>query len=75
MISLQEELDWQLLAAYGLASDDLPVLGEAAPPIALGQRAFEIVLARQVAAGADRNGMVRAPRLDGDHRAAGRLAR
>jgi hypothetical protein len=51
MISLQEELDWQVLAAYGLVSDDLPVLGQSAPPIALGQRAFEIVLARQVAAG------------------------
>ena len=30
--------------------DDLIVLGADAPPIALGQRAFEIVLARQVAA-------------------------
>jgi hypothetical protein len=51
MVSLQEELDWQALAAYGLVPDDLPVLGEQAPPIALGQRAFEIILARQVAAG------------------------
>jgi hypothetical protein len=51
MISLQEELDWQVLAAYGLAPDDLPILGKDAPPVALGQRAFEIVLARQVAAG------------------------
>lgn len=51
MISLQEELDWQVLAAYGLVSDDLPILGEGAPPIALGERAFEVVLARQVAAG------------------------
>jgi hypothetical protein len=51
LISLQEELDWQALAAYGLVSDDLAGLGVDAPPIALGQRAFEIVLARQVAAG------------------------
>jgi hypothetical protein len=51
MIGVQEELDWQILAAYGLVSDDLPILGEDAPSIALGQRAFEIVLARQVAAG------------------------
>lgn len=51
MISLQEELDWQMLAAYGLVGDNVPVLGEAAPPIELGQRAFEIVLARQAAAG------------------------
>ncbi|MDA0169811.1 BREX-2 system adenine-specific DNA-methyltransferase PglX [Solirubrobacter taibaiensis] len=46
LVSLQEELDWQVLADYGLVSDDLPVLGEQAPPIELGQRAFEILLAR-----------------------------
>jgi hypothetical protein len=51
MTSLQEELDWQLLAAYGLAPDSLAVLGEDAPPIHAGERAFEIVLARQLAAG------------------------
>jgi len=51
MISLQEELDWEVLAAYGLVPDDVPVLGTEAPPIALGQRAFEIALARRVAAG------------------------
>ena len=51
MTSLQEELDWEMLAAYRLVTDDLPVLGEAAPPIKLGERAFEIVLARQVEAG------------------------
>ncbi|MDA0169810.1 BREX-2 system adenine-specific DNA-methyltransferase PglX [Solirubrobacter taibaiensis] len=51
LVSLQEELDWQVLAAYGLVPDDLPVFGEDAPPIKLGQRAFEVVLARQVARG------------------------
>jgi hypothetical protein len=51
LISLQEELDWQVLAAYGLVPADLPVLGEQAPAIRLGHRAFEIVLARQVATG------------------------
>jgi hypothetical protein len=51
MISLQEELDWQMLAAYGVVADDFPVIGENAPSIELGQRAFEIVLARQVVAG------------------------
>lgn len=51
MISLQEELDWEALAAYGLVSNDQPVLGVEAPPIQLGQRAFEIVLARQLAVG------------------------
>ena len=51
MVSLQEELDWQALAAYGLVPDDLPQFGEDAPAIALGQRAFEIVLARRVNSG------------------------
>ncbi len=51
MVSLQEELDWQVLAAYDLVAEDPYVLGENAPPIALGERAFEIVLARRVAAG------------------------
>lgn len=51
LVSLQEELDWQILAGYGIVPDELPVLGEAAPPIAVGERAFEIVLARQYAAG------------------------
>jgi hypothetical protein len=50
MISFQEELDWQVLAAYDLVPSDL-FLGLDAPPIELGQRAFEIVLARQVEAG------------------------
>ena len=50
MISLQEELDWHVLAAYGLVPKTLPVIGEAAPAISLGERAFEIVLARQLLA-------------------------
>jgi hypothetical protein len=53
MISLQEELDWQVLAGYGLVSDDVRIPGEDAPPIALGERAFEIALARRAAAGED----------------------
>jgi hypothetical protein len=51
MVALQEELDWQALAAYGLVSDELPQPGLDAPPLGLGERAFEIVLARNVAAG------------------------
>ncbi|WP_445151346.1 BREX-2 system adenine-specific DNA-methyltransferase PglX [Baekduia sp. Peel2402] len=46
MIALQEELDWETLAAYGLVSDKLSRPGLEAPPIRLGERAFEIVLAR-----------------------------
>ena len=50
MISLQEELDWQVLVAYGFAPRGL-VLADQAPGISVGQRAFEIALARRVAAG------------------------
>jgi hypothetical protein len=49
MVSLQEELDWQVMASFGLVDADLPVPGEQAPALALGERAFEIVLARRVA--------------------------
>lgn len=52
MVSAQEELDWHCLHLYGLTEAPLTVpAGQEAPPLALGQRAFEIVLARQVAAG------------------------
>jgi hypothetical protein len=59
MIAWQEELDWQVYEAYSLITqgDALSVPEESAvesiPPegIALGERAFEIVLARRVAAG------------------------
>lgn len=50
MIAEQEELDWQVYHLYGFteADESLPV-GEV-PGIALGERAFEIALARKVAA-------------------------
>lgn len=49
MIALQEELDWEVYQLYGLRDDDLNC---AEPPrLALGERAFEIVLARRMAAG------------------------
>ncbi|MFC5993097.1 BREX-2 system adenine-specific DNA-methyltransferase PglX [Pseudonocardia hispaniensis] len=54
MISAQEELDWEVYRRYGLLSDTeaAEVLGDAcAEPLSLGERAFEIVLARRVAAG------------------------
>ncbi len=56
MIALQEELDWQVYGSYKLLSetetgqltiDDVYTL----PEVRLGERAFEIVLARKVAAG------------------------
>ncbi|NLU66092.1 BREX-2 system adenine-specific DNA-methyltransferase PglX [Streptomyces sp. HNM0574] len=54
MIALQEELDWTVYGAYGLLSpaevSRTTLSGDLAdvPGIALGQRAFEIVLARKV---------------------------
>ncbi|MGW0784718.1 BREX-2 system adenine-specific DNA-methyltransferase PglX [Streptomyces sp. NPDC002913] len=52
MIALQEELDWQVYSLYNLHSEDLCLPeASAAPELALGERAFEIVLARRVAAG------------------------
>ncbi|PQO28931.1 BREX-2 system adenine-specific DNA-methyltransferase PglX [Blastopirellula marina] len=49
MISHQEELDWQCYKLYGLINEERFTLS--APPINLGERAFEIVLARKVARG------------------------
>lgn len=51
MIALQEELDWQCYKLYGLTADELTYPLDQVPGIDLGERAFEIVLARQVAAG------------------------
>ncbi|MGW7402176.1 BREX-2 system adenine-specific DNA-methyltransferase PglX [Streptomyces sp. NPDC054833] len=55
MIALQEELDWQVYSLYDLCSEDLRVSEHPddpnIPELALGERAFEIVLARRVEAG------------------------
>lgn len=55
MVALQEELDWHVYALYNLHSGDLRVSENpddpSIPALALGERAFEIVLARRVAAG------------------------
>ena len=51
MISVQEELDWECYRLYGLIEDDLTYGGDDLPGLALGERAFEIVLARAVQAG------------------------
>jgi len=48
MIALQEELDWQCYQLYGLLTDDLRYAGDDLPEVAFGQRAFEIVMARQM---------------------------
>lgn len=52
MIALQEELDWQVYALYNLHSEDLRLPNvSAVPELALGERAFEIVLACRVVTG------------------------
>lgn len=50
MIALQEELDWYTYRLYGLVDEELGYEGEA-PELRIGERAFEIVLARRCAAG------------------------
>lgn len=59
MVALQEELDWRCYTLYGVTDDDLTYAsalqqtdGESAdqvPSIRLGERAFEIVMARRMA--------------------------
>jgi hypothetical protein len=47
MIFEQEELDWEVYRLYGLIDADLTYSGSAIDGITLGQRAFEIDLARR----------------------------
>lgn len=54
LIAWQEELDWHCYGLYGLLPDGqtgFSFEGGAPPGIKLGERAFEIVLARRIAAG------------------------
>ncbi|MFJ6738875.1 BREX-2 system adenine-specific DNA-methyltransferase PglX [Streptomyces sp. NPDC091279] len=58
MIALQEELDWQVYGLYGLLNNAETVRTvmpspdpDTIPEVKLGERAFEIVLARKVEAG------------------------
>jgi hypothetical protein len=55
MITLQEELDWTVYQSYGLLTDaEAKVTTTKDPePLNLGERAFEIVLARRVASGGE----------------------
>jgi len=46
MIAEQEELDWEVYKLYGLVAEDLTYQGDDLPGLALGQRAFEIAMAR-----------------------------
>ncbi|GAB3489489.1 type I restriction-modification system DNA methylase subunit [Amycolatopsis cihanbeyliensis] len=55
MIAQQEELDWEVYRLYGLLTEaeaaELRAKDEDVPELKLGERAFEIVLARKMAAG------------------------
>lgn len=51
MIALQEELDWSCYRLYGLHKD--PPAHPKPPSLQIGERAFEIVLARRMAAGTE----------------------
>jgi hypothetical protein len=56
MVVLQEELDWLCYRLYGLTGGDDKSLersmsGDELPGLNLGERAFEIVMARRIAAG------------------------
>ena len=46
MIAFQEELDWQCYRLYAILDQDLTLPPDQVPPLKLGERAFEIVLAR-----------------------------
>ncbi|MEQ9379352.1 MAG: BREX-2 system adenine-specific DNA-methyltransferase PglX, partial [Pirellulales bacterium] len=51
MIFLQEEIDWYCYRLYGVLDENCCYGGDEVPEVALGQRAFEIVMARQMAKG------------------------
>jgi len=51
MIAEQDELDWEVYRLYGIIDQDLTYTGDDLPELALGERAFEIALARKAAAG------------------------
>jgi hypothetical protein len=46
MIALQEELDWQCYRLYGIVDEELTLPPDQVPNLNLGERAFEIILAR-----------------------------
>ncbi len=46
MIAVQEELDWHVYYLYGLTSESLTLPIDQVPPVRLGERAFEITMAR-----------------------------
>ena len=55
MIALQEDLDWEVYALYGLTAEPLVLPNLNCVPLAIGQRAFEIALARKISAGEEQS--------------------
>jgi len=51
MIALQEELDWECYRHYGLLEENLNYPVDNLPEIKLGERAFEIIMARKIVEG------------------------
>jgi hypothetical protein len=51
MIALQEELDWLCYRLYGIVDEDLIAPLDQVPPLQLGERTFEISMARQMQQG------------------------
>lgn len=56
MVTQQEELDWEVYRLYELVDENLTYSGDNLPELALGERAFEIVLARKLEAGEEDTG-------------------
>jgi hypothetical protein len=53
MIAMQEELDWEVYRLYALIDEDVTYARGDLPGLALGERAFEIALARAVKDGTE----------------------
>jgi hypothetical protein len=53
LVALQEELDWEIYGRYGLVGEAEELLApeDVIPGITMGERAFEIALARRIARG------------------------
>jgi SAM-dependent methyltransferase len=72
MVGLQEELDWACYHLYGLTDEELTFPVDDVPSLQKGERAFEIALARKMAAGEvtstwfDRHGSTPITELPGD---------
>ena len=55
MVALQEELDWQVYAAYGLVDESLAPTDPEIVPIEPNERPFEVRLARAIADGSQQS--------------------